>query len=61
MSDQPLFDKLLQLRLPAFREGLRQQQANPQYAELTFEERLSLLMDRECTRRRDNQIGRAHV
>jgi len=58
MSDQPLFDKLLQLRLPAFREGLRQQQANPQYAELTFEERLSLLVDQECTRRRDNRIRR---
>jgi len=26
--------------LPAFREGLREQQANPKYAELSFEERL---------------------
>ncbi len=58
MSDQPLFDKLLQLRLPAFREGLRQQRSNPQYAELSFEERLSLLVDQECTRRRDNRIRR---
>jgi DNA replication protein DnaC len=59
MSDQPLFDKLLQLRLPAFREGLRQQRTNPQYAELSFEERLSLLVDQECTRRRDNRIRRS--
>jgi DNA replication protein DnaC len=58
MSDQPLFDKLLQLRLPAFREGLRQQRTHPQYAELSFEERLSLLVDQECTRRRDNRIRR---
>jgi len=58
MSDQPLFDKLLQLRLPAFREGLRQQQTNPKYAELSFEERLSLLVDQECTRRHDNRIRR---
>ena len=58
MSDQPLFDKLLRLRLPAFREGLRQQQTNPKYAELSFEERLSLLVDQECTRRRDNRIRR---
>ena len=40
MSDTVLFDKLLRLRLPAFREGLREQQANPKYAELSFEERL---------------------
>jgi DNA replication protein DnaC len=58
MSDQPLFDKLLQLRLPAFREGLRQQQTNPKYTELSFEERLSLLVDQECTRRHDNRIRR---
>ena len=50
MTDTVLFDKLLQLRLPAFREGLREQQANPQYAELSFEERLALLVDQECTR-----------
>ena len=58
MSTQPLFDQLLQLRLPAFREGLREQQASPRYAELSFEERLSLLVDRECTRRRDNRVRR---
>jgi len=59
MSDQPLFDKLLQLRLPAFREGLRQQRTHPQYAELSFEERLSMLVDQECTRRNDNRIRRS--
>ena len=59
MSDTVLFDKLLQLRLPAFREGLREQQANPKYAELSFEERLALLVDQECTRRHDNRIRRA--
>jgi DNA replication protein DnaC len=59
MSDTVLFDQLLQLRLPAFREGLREQQANPKYAELTFEERLALLVEQECTRRRSNRIRRA--
>lgn len=59
MSDTVLFDKLLQLRLPAFREGLREQQANPKYAELSFEERLALLVDQECTRRQANRIRRA--
>lgn len=29
MTDTVLFDKLLKLRLPAFREGLREQQVTP--------------------------------
>ena len=58
MNDSILFDKLLRLRLPAFREGLHEQQANPVYAELTFEERLALLVDQECTRRHNNRIQR---
>lgn len=58
MLNQPLFDKLLQLRLPAFRDGLREQQGNPQYAQLSFEERLALLVDQECLRRHDNHLQR---
>jgi len=58
MLNQPLFDKLLQLRLPAFRDGLRQQQDNPQYASLSFEERLMLLVEQECLRRHDYRIQR---
>lgn len=55
MISQTLMDKLRQLRLPAFREGLHEQASNPHYAELTFEERLLLLVDMECTRRLDNR------
>jgi DNA replication protein DnaC len=58
MISQTLMDKLLQLRLPAFREGLHQQMENPQYAELSFEERLLLLVDMECTRRLDSRTKR---
>lgn len=58
MVSETLMDKLLQLRLPAFREGLRQQMANPQYAQLSFEERLLLLVDIECARRVDNRTQR---
>src|SRR3990167_2926462 len=58
MNTLPLLDRLLQLRLPAFREGLREQLANPRYAELSFEERLALLVDQECTRRQDNRLRR---
>jgi DNA replication protein DnaC len=55
---QPLLDKLTQLRLPAFRDGLQEQLTNPQYAALAFEERLALLVDQECTRRHDRRIQR---
>jgi DNA replication protein DnaC len=37
LISQTLMDKLLQLRLPAFREGLQEQISNPQYAQLSFE------------------------
>jgi DNA replication protein DnaC len=58
MLIQPLLDKLIQLRLPAFRDGLQEQLSNPKYAELAFEERLALLVDRECTSRHDRRIQR---
>jgi DNA replication protein DnaC len=58
MLTQPLLDKLVQLRLPAFRNGLREQLNNPQYAELSFEERLSILVDLEITRRHDRRVQR---
>jgi DNA replication protein DnaC len=58
MLTQPLFDKLTQLRLPAFREALEEQLHNPQYADLPFEDRLGMLVDRECIRRDNNRLQR---
>lgn len=58
MSVQVLYDQLIELRLPTFLEALREQQANPQYTELTFEDRLALLTDHECIRRRESRIQR---
>jgi DNA replication protein DnaC len=58
MISQTLMDKLLQLRLPAFRDGLREQISNPQYAQLSFEDRLLLLVDLECNRRLDSHTKR---
>jgi DNA replication protein DnaC len=58
MISQTLLDQLLQLRIPAFREGLREQFGNPQYAQLSFEERLLLLVEAECTRRSNNRMKR---
>ena len=58
MTLQTLYDQLLGLRLPAFRDGLREQQANPKCTELSFEDRLALLVDQECSQRRENRIRR---
>ena len=58
MTLQTLYDQLLELRIPAFRQALQEQQANPQFNELAFEERLALLVDHECTQRRENRIRR---
>ena len=58
MLVQPLLDKLTELRLPAFREGLQEQLHNPQYSALAFEERLALLVDQECTRRASRRVQR---
>ena len=58
MLIQPLLDKLTQLRLPAFRDGLQEQLNNPKYADLAFEERLALLVDQECTNRHERRIQR---
>jgi len=58
MLTQPLLDKLTQLRLSAFRAALEEQLHNPQYADLPFEDRLGLLVDRECTHRDNNRLKR---
>jgi len=53
MLTQPLFDKLDALRLYGLRAGLSEQLANPHFAELSFEDRLSLLVDAEFTARQN--------
>jgi hypothetical protein len=51
MLTQPLLEKLSQLGLVGFRAALEEQFASPHYADLSFEERLGLLVDIEVTRR----------
>lgn len=58
MSLQTLDDQLHELRLSAFRAALREQQSNSQYSDLSFEDRLSLLVDAECSQRRENRVKR---
>lgn len=58
MLTQPLLDKLSQLRLSGFRAALEEQLHSPHYAELSFEERLGLLLDVEVTRRANHRLQR---
>jgi DNA replication protein DnaC len=57
--NQPLLDRLRELRLPGFRAALEEQMGDPQYAALSFEERLGMLVDRECLRRESSRLERA--
>jgi DNA replication protein DnaC len=58
MLTQPLLDKLDALRLYGLRAGLAEQLASAQYAELSFEERLGLLVDAEWTARTNANFQR---
>lgn len=58
MLQQPLLDKLSVLRLSGLRKGLEEQAQSPHYAELSFEERLGLLIDREWVRRENARLSR---
>jgi len=58
MLVQPLIEKLNLLGLAGFRAAFEEQLQNPHYAELSFEERLGLLVDIEFTRRADNSLRR---
>ena len=58
MLTQPLLDKLGQLGLSGFRTALEEQLHSPHYAELSFEERLGLLLDIEVTRRNNDRFTR---
>jgi DNA replication protein DnaC len=58
MTPQILNQQLLELHLPALCQALEEQQSNSKYTELAFEERLALLVDHECTQRRENRIRR---
>jgi hypothetical protein len=51
-------DKLTLLHLPAFRKGIEEQIANPKYADLPFEDRLSILVDLEVLQRDNGRLCR---
>lgn len=58
MLKQPLLEKLTNLKMPGFIKALEEQMENPSYMELSFEERLAMLIDREWTRRENTRLER---
>ena len=59
MLTHPTVDKLMALRLPAFAEALQRQLGNPEFADLSFEDRLGLLVDAEWTHREQRKLRAA--
>jgi DNA replication protein DnaC len=51
-------DKLSALRLPAFGEAFQRQLGNPEFAALSFEDRVGLLVDAEWTHREQRKLRR---
>ena len=59
MQNQQTLQQLRSLKLTGMADALAQQQAQPAtHAELSFEERFSLLVDRENTYRSNNRVNR---
>ena len=57
-SRQVLLDQLALLRMSAFRQGLEAQFTSSQYDALSFEERLTLLVEQEVVQRQHNRVQR---
>ena len=56
MLYHPTVEKLAELRLAGMRQGLLDQQALPDVEQLSFEERLGLLLDREASFRDERRL-----
>ena len=58
MLTSPTLDKLFSLNLAGMARALAEQRESPAYAELPFEDRLGLLVDREATERENRRLER---
>jgi len=56
MNTENILDQMGQLRMSGMQEAFREQQSHPKHADLSFEDRLSLLLDREILRKENNRI-----
>ena len=51
-------EKLAQMKLEGFLDGLREQMGSPTFGDMPFEDRLGLLVDREYTLRENRRLTR---
>lgn len=58
MSSQPTIDKLHEMRLGAMAVSFRDQLDDPSFKDMSFEDRLSCIVEAEWIRRKNNRIGR---
>ncbi len=58
MLSQETLNKLKHMKLTGMVEALQQQEANPSYREMDFQERLGLLVDWEFSKRQHNRLQR---
>lgn len=58
MSNTIMLEQLRELKLAGILEGLHEQRTSSRYAELPFEDRLALLIDREVMRRNNQRLQR---
>lgn len=56
MLDNQTLEGLRRLRLPGMASGLVEQREHPDYHELSFEERLGMLVDRELSERESRRL-----
>ena len=58
MLNEPTFDKLKKLKVPAMADAWAAQQRDPQFASLAFDERLGLIVDAECVARDNHRMAK---
>ena len=54
---QQTIDKLVSMKLSGMRDALEEQMNNPAYDKLTFDERFSMLVDKEMTFRENRKLS----
>lgn len=58
MLNSPIINKLHEMRLSAMADSFRNQLTDPKYHELSFEERVGIMVDIEWARRKSNKLLR---
>ena len=58
MTNQSTIDKLIEMRLTAMADAFRNQQNDPKFKEVPFDDRFGMLIDIEFNSRKNNRLKR---